>query len=141
MTRFRHLEGVVFTAVIPQELDPGVLYASMEHSTAIHSCMCGCGSEVVTPFGRGSWRVCYDGDTISLAPSVGNGALPCRSHYLIRESQIVWLPPELTRSEKEASQTRRPRRRITAWLQCLGRLFGGRESGRDSRGEAADNLA
>ncbi|GAA4348152.1 DUF6527 family protein [Microbacterium rhizosphaerae] len=90
MTRRNRLAGVRFRAEIPQELDPGVLYVSMEHSTAIHSCMCGCGHEVVTPLGPGSWRLCYDGETITLTPSIGNGALPCRSHYIIRESQIIW---------------------------------------------------
>ncbi|QEO09937.1 DUF6527 family protein [Protaetiibacter larvae] len=101
MTRRRQLADVVFTTVIPRGLDAGVLYVSIEYATAIHSCMCGCGREVVTPFGRGSWRICYDGEGISLSPSVGNGALPCRSHYFIRDSRIIWLDAEAPRSVPE----------------------------------------
>jgi hypothetical protein len=94
MTRVRQLVGVEFTPSIPRDLKTGVLYVSMEHATAIHQCMCGCGREVVTPFRRDSWTISYDGSGVSLRPSVGNGALPCRSHYIIRDNRIIWLEAE-----------------------------------------------
>jgi hypothetical protein len=38
-----------FVKGVPRELEPGVLYVSMEYGTVVHSCCCGCGLEVVTP--------------------------------------------------------------------------------------------
>ena len=36
--------------------------------------------------------VTFDG-TVTLHPSIGNGQLPCRSHYFIRHDRIDWLRP------------------------------------------------
>lgn len=33
----------------------------------------------------------YDGEAVTLSPSIGNGAYKCRSHYFIRENSVVWL--------------------------------------------------
>jgi hypothetical protein len=38
------------------------------------------------------WRVTYDGETISLDPSIGNWSLDCRSHYWIRRGRVEWAP-------------------------------------------------
>lgn len=76
----------------------------MEHAVAIQACVCGCGREVVTPFRSDSWTISYDGVGVSVRPSIGNGALPCRSHYIIRDNRIVWLEPEMP----NASQRRVP---------------------------------
>lgn len=78
-----------FVPHLPERLAPGVLYISMEFGTAAHSCCCGCGEEVVTPFTPTDWRMTFDGETISLHPSVGNWNLPCRSHYVIRRGRVV----------------------------------------------------
>lgn len=32
----------------------------------------------------------YDGEDISLAPSIGNWALPCQSHYWIHRGKARW---------------------------------------------------
>jgi hypothetical protein len=32
----------------------------------------------------------FDGETVSLNPSIGNWSLPCKSHYWIRKGQIRW---------------------------------------------------
>jgi hypothetical protein len=45
-----------FVRNAPRELEPGVLYISMEYATAVHSCCCGCGERVVTPFTPTDWR-------------------------------------------------------------------------------------
>ena len=42
------------------------------------------------PLGRSEWRIEYDGETVSIRPSVGNWRLPCRSHYIIQESVTRW---------------------------------------------------
>lgn len=65
----------------------------MEHATAIHTCICGCGREVATPFRRDSWTISNDGVGVSLGQSIGNGALPCRSQYIIRGNRIVGSSP------------------------------------------------
>lgn len=80
---------VVFADEIPEELAELTLYISFEFATAIHLCVCGCGNESVTPLRRTDWRLIYDGK-VTLSPSVGNWALPCRSHYLIVNEEVVW---------------------------------------------------
>jgi len=82
-----------FIDVIPDNLEPGVLYVSMEYATATHSCCCGCGEEVVTPFSPTDWRMEFDGETISLSPSVGSWTLLCRSHYVIKRSKVIEAGP------------------------------------------------
>ena len=79
--RFTHLQHR-FVPHIPEKLEPKVLYISMEYATAAHSCCCGCGEEVVTPLTPTDWRMTFDGETISLSPSIGNWNLRCRSHYV-----------------------------------------------------------
>ncbi len=86
--RYRRLEHR-FVEFIPEALEPGALYISMPYATAVHLCCCGCGLEVVTPFTPTDWRMIFDGETISLRPSVGNWSLPCRSHYVITNNKVV----------------------------------------------------
>ena len=82
--------GHKFVDQIPEELDEGVLYVSIQFGTVVHKCACGCGEEVVTPLGPAEWQLTYDGRTVSLAPSVGNWSFPCRSHYWIEGSNVRW---------------------------------------------------
>lgn len=77
-----------FVNSIPTALEQGVLYISMEYSTAIHLCVCGCGNEVVTPFSPTDWRITFDGETVTLDPSIGNWNYPCQSHYYIDHNKI-----------------------------------------------------
>ena len=79
-----------FVDQIPEKLDEGVLYVSIQFGTVVHKCACGCGEEVVTPLGPAEWRLTYDGRTVSLAPSVGNWSFPCRSHYWIEGGNVRW---------------------------------------------------
>lgn len=81
---------VIFTEFIPEKLDDGIFYVSIECATASHKCACGCGNEVVTPFSPTDWKLIYDGETITLTPSIGNWSYPCRSHYLIQKNTVVW---------------------------------------------------
>lgn len=79
-----------FVEYIPDELNEGVIYISIPFSTAIHKCVCGCGNEVVTPFSPTDWKLIFNGETVSLTPSIGNWTLPCQSHYWIREDKVIW---------------------------------------------------
>ncbi|WP_345739662.1 DUF6527 family protein [Vibrio parahaemolyticus] len=56
----------------------------------MHKCACGCGKIVVTPFSPTDWKLFFNGDSISLTPSIGNWSFPCRSHYFIRNGQVDW---------------------------------------------------
>lgn len=78
-----------FVRNIPRELEAGVLYISMDYATAVHSCCCGCGDRVVTPFTPTDWRMTFDGESISLHPSVGNWNQKCRSHYVIQRNCVL----------------------------------------------------
>ena len=92
-----------FVTHIPRVLEPGVLYISIEFATAAHSCCCGCGEEVVTPLTPTDWRLIFDGETISLWPSIGNWSFACRSHYLIERSEVV---PALPWSDQRIAYAR-----------------------------------
>ena len=79
-----------FVDLIPDELEPEVLYVSLDYATVAHLCFCGCGQEVVTPLSPTDWKLTFDGVSISLSPSIGNWSFPCRSHYWIRSGRIHW---------------------------------------------------
>lgn len=79
-----------FVDLIPEKVDERVIYISMEYATAIHKCPCGCGSEVVTAFSPTDWSLEFDGESISLEPSIGNWNFPCRSHYYIKRGKVRW---------------------------------------------------
>jgi hypothetical protein len=66
------------------------LYVSIEFATAIHKCFCGCGVQVVTPLSPIGWKLTFDGETVSLAPSVGSWSFQCKSHYWIRRNRVQW---------------------------------------------------
>jgi hypothetical protein len=79
-----------FVDQIPRRLEPGKLYISIRYTTATHLCCCGCGSEVVTPLHPAQWSLTYDGETVSLDPSVGSWSLACQAHYFIRRNRVRW---------------------------------------------------
>jgi hypothetical protein len=80
----------IFTNEFPRPLEEGVLFVSITNATAAHLCPCGCGNEVITPLSPTDWCLIYDGDTVSLHPSIGNWAFVCRSHYLITRNEVHW---------------------------------------------------
>jgi len=79
-----------FVHYMPKELNQGVLYISMEYSLVMHLCACGCGEKVATPLSPEDWKLYYDGEAITLSPSVGNWDFPCESHYWIKKSKIIY---------------------------------------------------
>lgn len=89
-----------FVDLIPEVLEDGVLYISIPYDTATHKCACGCGELVVTPIKPTDWRFTWNGESITLHPSIGNWSLPCQSHYLIIGNKIVWAG-KWTKSEIE----------------------------------------
>lgn len=79
-----------FVEAIPEKLEDNVLYISIEHDTCLHLCCCGCKNEVVTPLSPHDWKLTYDGESVSLSPSIGNWNFKCQSHYWIKSNNIVW---------------------------------------------------
>lgn len=77
-----------FVEFIPDKVEEGVLYVSIEYCTAIHKCACGCGNKVVTPLSPTDWELTFNGKTVSLAPSIGNWNFDCKSHYWIRNNNV-----------------------------------------------------
>lgn len=79
-----------FVEYVPRKLQEGTLYISTTFATAVHRCCCGCGSKITTPLAPSEWSLTFDGETVSLSPSIGNWSFPCQSHYWIRRNEIVW---------------------------------------------------
>ncbi|AFZ67175.1 DUF6527 family protein [Deinococcus peraridilitoris] len=79
-----------FVTAIPARLEDSVVYVSIVYATVAHKCACGCGQEVNLPLSPTDWSLIYDGETVSLSPSIGNWSLPCQSHYWIKNDKVVW---------------------------------------------------
>ncbi len=94
-----------FVEFIPEQLQEGVLYVSMTYATAAHRCFCGCGREVVTPLSPTDWKMVFNGEAVSLWPSIGNWSFPCRSHYVIENNRVHWCG-EMSQSAIEAGRAR-----------------------------------
>lgn len=112
MTGFERLHHR-FVDLVPADLEPGILYVTIEYATAVHSCACGCGGRVVTPFTPADWELRFDGETVSLFPSIGNWSFSCQSHYWVRRNRIEWAP------QWSAAQITRARR-LARKAQAIG---------------------
>ncbi len=94
-----------FVELIPDKIEDGILYISMEYCTAIHKCICGCGNEVVTPISPTDWKLTFDGESVSLDPSIGNWNFECQSHYWIINNNVrlsrKWSKDEIDSGRKK----------------------------------------
>lgn len=121
MMRLKH----EFVEFIPDNIEDGVLYVSMEYATATHKCICGCGSEVVTPLSPTDWKLSYDGESISLNPSIGNWSFDCQSHYWIKNSRVVhsnkWSQKEIEENRVQDRKVNSQKKKKFKWIY---RLFG-----------------
>lgn len=79
-----------FVERVPRAMEPQVLYISLPYNTTMHICPCGCGKEVANKLSPSRWSLHYDGETVSLKPSVRNTGLPCQSHYFITRNRVEW---------------------------------------------------
>lgn len=86
-TKSLRLQRVHF---MPKEFEEGVLYVSEEFGAVIHLCACGCQTKVHTPTGRTGWTFTDDSGGPTLSPSIGSFQIACKSHYLIRNGDVVW---------------------------------------------------
>ncbi|WP_412467461.1 DUF6527 family protein [Pedobacter sp. KLB.chiD] len=94
----------MFVEFIPEEVEEGILYITMEYRTAVHKCICGCGNEVITPFSPTDWHLRFYGDSVSIFPSIGSWSFLCRSHYWITKNRIEhagsWDDKEILQGRK-----------------------------------------
>ncbi len=102
MTEQRETMTHEFVEFISDELDEGVVYVSIRYRVATHLCPCGCGERVVTPLHPAQWALSYDGETVSLKPSIGGGG--CNSHYFITRGRVRWAVPLTDRQRGRAAQ-------------------------------------
>lgn len=79
-----------FVEYIPNEIKNKTIYVSIAFATVVHKCCCGCGNEVVTPLSPTDWKLIFDGESISLDPSIGNWGFACQSHYWIKRNKVKW---------------------------------------------------
>lgn len=112
-SRFAHQ----FVQYMPEQLDPEILYVSMEFATVSHLCPCGCGNEVVTPLSPRDWQMAFDGEGITLYPSIGNWRMPCRTHYWIRDSRIVWAE-DAPATASDPGEREGWIQRVRRWVSC-----------------------
>ena len=94
-----------FVEFIPEKIEEGILYISLEYRTAIHKCICGCGNEVVTPLSPTDWKISFNGESVSLYPSIGNWGFKCKSHYWIKNDKVeyarMWSDKEIDLGKKK----------------------------------------
>jgi len=127
-----------FVDLIPDDLVEGTIYISVPYATVVHECCCGCGNEVVTPLSPTDWKLIYDGETVSLSPSIGSWSLPCRSHYWIRRNRVMWAP---TWSVAQIAATRAADQAAKeAYFAEKARPEPEAQSGRQDRGPFAEFL-
>ena len=98
-----------FVEFIPNELDEKKLFISIPFATVVHLCLCGCGERVVTPLSPTDWRLVFDGETVSLSPSIGNWSFDCQSHYWVENSRVIWSR-QWSRDKIEAGRARNQQR-------------------------------
>ena len=82
-----------------EEMEPKTLYVSIPFRMANHLCICGCGTESPTPLAPTEWSMTFDGESVSLHPSIGNQNMDCQSHYWIKGGQAIWIPNRLMLGE------------------------------------------
>lgn len=82
-----------FIDFLPDRLEDGVLYISIEYTTVAHLCACGCGHCVISPLSPAQWSLTFDGASVTIRPSIGSWQLPCRSHYVIHRNRVRWARP------------------------------------------------
>jgi hypothetical protein len=80
-----------FVKYIPEVLEDEIIYISIEFRTVLHKCPCGCGNKVITPISQTDWELSYNGESISLSPSILNLNLKCKSHYWIIHNKIRFV--------------------------------------------------
>ena len=102
-----------FVHRVPAELEEGILYVCLDCDVVVHKCACGCGEKVVLPLSPEHWKLTYDGE-VTLSPSIGNYQYECKSHYFIRNGNVVWVE---SFKEEFKSKKKRKKKKKTFFKQ------------------------
>ncbi len=101
-----------FVVRIPEHIADRTLYICLECNITIHKCACGCGEEIALPLDPKQWKLIYDGQTVSLTPSIGNWSYKCKSHYFITNNNVEWAN---TWTENQIKKNRIPLKKKSFW--------------------------
>jgi hypothetical protein len=111
-----------FVEFIPDAIEEGKIYVSIDYATVVHTCACGCGKEVVTPLSPTDWKLVFDGKTVSLDPSIGNWGFPCRSHYWVKNNRALWAEDwSQSRIDANRAHDRRAKRICFTGIEKMGK--------------------
>jgi len=81
-----------FLELIPEFIQPNILYISEEHGHVSWLCPCGCEELTgihIKPFWDNGWDYTRNGDIVSFSPSIQFFG-KCKSHYYITENEVKW---------------------------------------------------
>lgn len=106
----------LFVEYFPDEFESGILYVSMQYAICGHLCACGCGEKVITPLSPKQWKIAYNGEDVTLYPSIGNYAFSCQSHYFLTKRSSPLFSAD---AESEGLHFIMPYQRYTVTLFCL----------------------
>lgn len=120
---------------LPPVLDDNVVYVSQEYGLAALKCACGCGHRVTLLLGDGHTVNEVDG-LADISPSIGVWDAACRSHFWVRDGNIVWGPDfseteirgamrqQLNRHLETAARNGPWYRRLATWIAHVFRSRG-----------------
>lgn len=122
-----HLEHI-FVEYIPENLDRNKLYISLDYNVVVHRCPCGCGEEVALPLSPRDWNLTYNGESVSIRPSIGNWSYECQSHYWIINDTVHWAKSrieDLSESLKstDKSRTRKESKKDSLHYSIFRKIF------------------
>lgn len=96
MNRFErvcHVPDFDYSEITAEPIcEDGVLYIS-DNAFAAYNCPCGCGKVVTLPllpvvyYG---WKYKETNGMVTLSPSIHSTGFQCKSHYFIKDNEIVW---------------------------------------------------
>lgn len=67
---------------IPDSLEFGKIYYSIEYKISVHLCLCGCNVKCALPIKEGEWNLKIEDSKPTISPSIQQ-LFECRSHYII----------------------------------------------------------
>jgi hypothetical protein len=67
---------------IPENMESGLIYYSLEYNCSNHLCPCGCGSQTPLPIKDGEWTLDVRNGKTTITPSIQH-RFNFKSHYVI----------------------------------------------------------
>lgn len=72
-----------------ENMEAEKVYITNNRTQATHLCPCGCGTEILTPFGRGGYHCLENEDkSLTLSPQIEHS--PCSNRYIMYNGYIIW---------------------------------------------------